>query len=185
MDISILDDNTFSDSLMLLWCKWKQNMNYYPNTVLWWNRYVKKRIRQTFQREGASRNRDRKDMEDFYYKAVYHALQSFPTTENLAIAIRRLKAKILRLQSKHMRGVLMDTDGNDVASNEDITTCHYMRSRKRSKARMVSNIIDHQGQTKTDHVSVMRMLKEHLDLKYCNIQSDVCSYKKHVAYLKY
>ena len=99
MNIFILEDNTFSDSLMLLWCKWKQYMKYYPNTVLWWNRYVKRRIRQTFQREGAWRNRDREDMEDFYCTAIYHALKSPPTTKNLAIAIRRLKVKILRLQT--------------------------------------------------------------------------------------
>jgi len=108
-------------------------MKYYPNVVLWWNRYVKKRIRQTFQREGASRNRDRKDMEDFYYTAIYHALQCPPAAENPAIAIRCLKAKIFRLQSKNMRGVLMDIDDNGAAPNEDITTYQYIRSRRRSK----------------------------------------------------
>ena len=155
-------------------------MKYYPNTVLWWNSYVKKRKRQTSQREEASRNRDRKDMEDFYYTAIYHALQSPPTTENLVIAIR-LKAKILYLQSKHMRGVLMDTDDNDGALNEEITTYHYIRSRKRSKARMVSNILDHQGQTQTDQDSIMRKFKKYIDLKYCNIQSDICRYKKLIS----
>ena len=65
-------------------------------------------------------------MEDFYYTAIYHALQSSPTRGNLAIAIRRLKAKILRLQSKNMRGVPMDTDDNDAAPDEDITTYHYI-----------------------------------------------------------
>jgi len=63
MNISLLDDNIFCDSLMLLWCNWKRNMKYYPNAVLWWNRKVKQRIRQTLQREEASRNRDKKDME--------------------------------------------------------------------------------------------------------------------------
>jgi len=80
-----------------------------------------------------------------------------------------------------MRGVLMDTDDNDVASSEDITTYHYIRSRKRSKARMVSNILDHQGQTQTDQESIMHIFKEYLDLKYCNIQSDTCRYKNLIS----
>jgi len=65
MNISLLEDNTFRDTLLLLWCKWKMTGKYYPNKTSWWDRYVKQRIRQTFQREGASGNRDRKDMEDF------------------------------------------------------------------------------------------------------------------------
>jgi len=150
-------------------------MIYYPNVVLWWNRNVKQRIRQTFQREGASRNGDRKDMEEFYYTAIYHAPQSTPTSENLAIAIRRLKAKILRLQCKNMRGILLDTDDTDAVPNKDITTYNYTRSRKRSKARTVINIIDHQGQFQTDHGSILHIFKEYIDLKYCNIQSDIRS----------
>jgi len=51
---------------------------YYPNKTSWWDRYVKQRIRQTFQREDASRNRDRRDMEDFYYAAIHDAVRSPP-----------------------------------------------------------------------------------------------------------
>ena len=75
----------------------------------------------------------------------------------------------------------MDTDDTDAVPNVNIITCHYIRSRKRSKARLVSNILDHQGQFKTDHESILCIFKEYLDLKYCNIQSDVCSYKKVIS----
>ena len=80
-----------------------------------------------------------------------------------------------------MRGILLDTDDTDAAPNENITTYHYIRSRKRSIARLVSNILDHQGQFKTDHESILCIFKENLDLKYCSIQSDICSYKKLIS----
>jgi len=80
-----------------------------------------------------------------------------------------------------MRGVLMEADDNDDASNEDITTYHYIRSRKRSKARMFSNILDHQEQNQTDQEPILHMFKEYLDLKYCNIQSDICRYKNLIS----
>ena len=75
----------------------------------------------------------------------------------------------------------METDDNDAAPNEDITTYHYIRSRKSSKARVVSNILDHQGRFQTDHEPIMHIFKEYLDLKYCNIPSDICSYKKLIS----
>ena len=90
MNISLLEDNTFRDTLMLLWYKWKMTGKYYPNKTSWWDRYVKQRVRQTFQRERASRNGDRKDMEDFYYAPIYDAVRfpppsPLPATENVAI----------------------------------------------------------------------------------------------------
>ena len=80
-----------------------------------------------------------------------------------------------------MTPLQIDTDDNDAAPNEDITTYHYIRSRKRSKARMVSNILDHHGQTQTDQESIMRIFKEYLNLKYSNIQSNICSYEKLIS----
>jgi hypothetical protein len=71
-------------------------------------------------------------MEDFYYAAIYHAIRSTSGTENIAITIRRFKAKILRLTCQYMRGVLLDTS-DDSIQGEGITTYHYIRSRKRKK----------------------------------------------------
>jgi hypothetical protein len=72
-------------------------------------------------------------MEEFYYDAIYHALQTNTNNENRAITIRRLKAKLLRVMSKNMRGVLLDTSENDSIKGEDITIYHHIRSRKRQQ----------------------------------------------------
>ena len=119
---------------------------YYHNKTLWWDRYIKPRIQQIFQREGASRNRDRRGKEDFYYDAIHHSIRSPLANENVAPTIRRLKAKILRLASSYMRGVLIDTVENDKPQGEDITTYHNTGSRKRQKTRLVKHILDGKGQ---------------------------------------
>ena len=85
-------------------------------------------------------------MEDFYCEAIHDVVRSPLATENVAITIRQLKAKILRLASSYMRGVLMDTVENDNIQGEDITTYHYIRSRKRQKTHLVTHILDAQGQ---------------------------------------
>jgi len=84
-------------------------------------------------------------MEDFYYAAIYQAIRSPPETENIAITIRWLKAKILRLTGQHMRGVLMGTVENNNMLGEDITTHHYICSHKRQKTRIVTHVLDKQG----------------------------------------
>ena len=123
------------------------------------------------------RNKDRKDLEDFYYAALYDAIHTPPTTENLAITIRRLTAKIRRLSSQHMHGVLMDMEENDVL-NEDITTYHYIQSRKRSKARLVTQILDNHGDIQNDKLVIMNIFTTFLESKYRTIQSDTSSFLK-------
>ena len=145
LNTSLLEDKTFRETLTLQMKNWRRTIHNFPTKTMWWERHVKKRIRQFFQREGAMRNKDRKDLEDFYYAALCDAIRTPPTTENLAITIRRLTAKIRRLSSQHLRGVLTDTEEDDVVLNEDITTYHYVRSRKRSKARLVTQILDNHG----------------------------------------
>ena len=86
MNISLLEDNTFRDSLMLLWSKWKMTEKYYPNKTSWLDRYVKRRIRQTFQREGSSRNSGRRDMEVFYYAAIHQAVRT-PTPRRKMLSL--------------------------------------------------------------------------------------------------
>jgi len=86
-------------------------------------------------------------MEDFYYEAIHHAIRSPFATEYVAIPIRRLKAKILRLASSYMRGMLIDTVEKDKIQGEDIITYQYIRSRKRKKTRLVKHILDEKDNT--------------------------------------
>jgi hypothetical protein len=65
-------------------------------------------LRRPFQCEGVARNQDRKDLGDFYYNAVYQAIRNSHTTENTALVLRQMKAKVVRLNSRNTRGVLMD-----------------------------------------------------------------------------
>lgn len=135
MNITLLDEPSFRDTIKELWSKWKRNASFYPNRVVWWDRNVKRVIRQAFQREGAMRNRDRKDLENFYYDVIYQAIRDPPKEENTALVIRRMKAKLLRLHSMQRRGVLLDTAEKDRTLGEEVTIHQFIQSRKRRKAR--------------------------------------------------
>jgi exonuclease III len=178
MNISMLDDGDFYDVMKRLWIRWKMNTRHYPNKTSWWDRYIKKRIKQTFIREGTARNKERRDMEEFYYTAIYHAIRSTPNTENLAINIRRLKAKILQLTSQTMRGVILDTSENDYMKGEEITTYQYIKSRKRQQKRQIMKILDEQGNLQTDNEVIMKQFVDFLTKKYSPLPSDTNSFQK-------
>ena len=104
-----------------------------------------------------------------------------PGTENIVITVRRLKAKMFRLTSQYMRGVLLDTTDNDCMQGEDITTYHYICSRKRQKTRQVTHIIDDQGHLQTDHDVIMRQFTDFLETKYSLLPIDTRSFQTMVS----
>ena len=42
---------------------------------MWWDTYVKRKIQQTFQREGAERNCERRELENHYYDMIYRVIR--------------------------------------------------------------------------------------------------------------
>ena len=148
-----------------------------------WDRYVKQRIRQT-----SSVRVHRRIVVGETWKIF--TMQRFtmqyepppPATENIAIAIRRIKAKILRLDSKYMRGVLMDTVEHDNIQGEDITTYHYISSCKRQKTSLVTHVLDAQGQIQVEQDDMMRLFTNFLETKYSHQQMDKRSFQKLVSY---
>jgi len=83
MNISILEDNTFSDNLMLFMVQMETKHEILPqhDTLVESLRY-KKTYTTNFPTRGASRNRDRKDMEDFYYTAYTHIPRTTISSHN-------------------------------------------------------------------------------------------------------
>jgi len=108
INVSFLSDPSFLQTTKENWEKWRTDMKYYPNRVMWWCRYVKRMIRQLFGREGADLRHDRIEMENFYYSAIYSAIQDTTPQTTQAVALKKLKAKIIRLNSKHHLGMFID-----------------------------------------------------------------------------
>jgi hypothetical protein len=54
-------------------------------------------VRQMFTSEGTNRRRDRQILENFYYDAIYTVLQEATLTNTTYVALKKLKAKIVRL----------------------------------------------------------------------------------------
>jgi len=103
MLVSILQEVNFLSVMQTQWKRWQQHKRFYPNNVIWWGRYVKRMVRQLFIQEGSSRPKDRQALENFYYEAIYKALQD-NVEDTTFITLKRLKTKIVPLyhETQHL-----------------------------------------------------------------------------------
>jgi len=105
MNVTYLNEPHFKHKIQETWETWRRHLKYYPNRILWWCRYVKRMIQLLFSREGADRRRDRVEMENFYYSAIYDAIREQTSNETRNTTLKRLKAKIIRLNSTHYQAL--------------------------------------------------------------------------------
>jgi hypothetical protein len=97
MNIQLMSDKVFCDTITKERDTWKQHIKYYPTTVLWWNRFVKRRIKMTLVTKGAERQRDRKTMETFYYVTIRRILNYRVISTTNVTKLNELKAKLVKL----------------------------------------------------------------------------------------
>jgi len=80
-----------------------------------------------FRREGADRQRDRAEMENFYYSAIYDVIREPNADEVKAIILKRLKAKIIQLNSTYYRALHVDVGESDRLRGEGPSLHHLLQ----------------------------------------------------------
>jgi hypothetical protein len=108
-------------------------------------------------------------MENFCYEAIYDILKDPAHYAAKAVALKRLKAKIVRLNSVQQRGVLLDNAELGKIMGEDVSVYHYITSFKHQKACMVNLIHDQEGSPKRLSVNILRAFSTQLRQKYDHI----------------
>jgi hypothetical protein len=110
MNVSLPQNATFMSVLKTQWTRIQQHKCFYPNTVMWWGRCAKRMMRQIFIQEGTSRRRDRQTLENFYYEAIYTALQEDNLRDTTFLTLKQLKAKIVRLYHESHHHLFLDNN---------------------------------------------------------------------------
>ena len=103
MNARLLEEASFRNKIQQEWAKLEKQREKYPNSVTWWENYVKKKIRYIFMTEGKERARDDKMMENFYYNCIHDILQEPTQPREMSARLHELKAKIIRLHNKRMQ----------------------------------------------------------------------------------
>ena len=94
---------------------------------MWWERYVKRMLRQTFTWEGAARRRDRLSLENFYYEAIYTLLQTPADHATKAAKLKHMKGKITRLHHEEQKCLFLSKDDRDSLERENPSLYHLLR----------------------------------------------------------
>jgi hypothetical protein len=122
-------------------------------------------IQLLLSREGVDRGRDRVEMENFYYSAIYDVLREPTMNDAKTITLKRLKAKIIRLNSAHKQALQVDVGERDRLRVES-PLHHLLQGTKRLKKRTILHAYDKNGDLKKTTVDVLRIFAEHMQHKY-------------------
>jgi len=133
MKTSYLNVQPFRDKIKGSWEEWKTHMKHYPETVHWLERYVIRMIKQLFTCEGTERNSDRIKTKNFYNAAIYNVLLGPNNQTSKAFALRRLKVKIVCLNSVHLQRLLVDTNEQDRLMGEEFFLHNLFKTQKTTK----------------------------------------------------
>jgi hypothetical protein len=169
MNASLLYETDFLLRLGAEWEQWRTHEKYHPNWVLWWDRYVKRMIRLTFQHDSSERRRDHADMEHFYYTAIYQALNAPNDHAKKATTLQHLMAKITRLHSQQQQWILLDNGDSDGLIAEEVSLHHHITALKQKKARKVTQIQNGEGIIQTASMAILCTFTDHLRRKYDHI----------------
>ena len=172
MNISYLNDLPFQDKIKEEWIEWKTHMSRYPDIVHWWDQYSKRLIKHLFTREGTERNNDRIKMENLHYTAIYDVLQEPDQHTSKTLAMRRLKAKIIRLNSIHCQRLLVDTGEQDRIMGEEPSLHHLLKTRKFQARRLIKQIHDDNGTLQISSMSILKVFSTRFRAKFQPIQID-------------
>jgi len=129
-------------------------------------------IKHLFTREGTESNNDRIKMENFYYTATYGVLQEPDQHTSKTLAMRRLKAKIIRLNSIHSQRLLVDTGEQDRIMGKEPSLHHLLKARKHQARRLTKQIYEDNSTLQTSSTSIMKFFSTRFHAKYQPIQID-------------
>ena len=105
-------------------------------------------------------------MEHFYYSAMYDVLQGERDSGDKALALKSLKAKIIRLNSTYCRSMWVDNGVEDRFGEEDPSLHHLIKVRQRKVQRTVHMILGKNGSPQTSSIDILRIFTEHFKSKY-------------------
>ena len=162
LDITLLEESTFQETIKEQWKNWQKYLRYYPNKVEWWE--------QLFQREGAERSSDRRELENQYFGMIYRVIREPIPQDVKAIQLRKLKTKITRLHSLQQRGALLDMEDKDRIPGENISLHQYLKSRNRRTKCRITYVIGENGLQQTGQKDIMNTFTEHITRRYNNIK---------------
>ena len=104
--------------------------------------------------------------ETFYYACIYDILKDRRHPREKTPTLNHLKAKIVRLHSKRIQSITIDTKEATLFQEESPSLFHLLQMRKGRVSRMITSIIDKDGVTQTTTRGILQTFVAFLQSKY-------------------
>lgn len=105
-------------------------------------------------------------MENVYYDAIHNVLHDQDYRAAKTVALRSMKAQIVRLNTVQHRGALLENGDPDRIVSWNLSVHHYLQSLKRQKARKVDLMYDGDGTPQRSSADLLRPFSTHMRQKY-------------------
>jgi len=161
MNTVVLGEGSFRQLLQCKWETWRSHRKYYPAAVMWWERYVKRMLRQTFTWEGAARRRDRRSLGNLYYEEIY-TLQTPADHATKAAKLKHLKAKITPPHHEEQKCLFLSKDDRDSLEGENPSLYHLLKARKRQESTTIQTLHDGNGVPQTTISNILKTFKNYI-----------------------
>jgi len=112
-------------------------------------------------------------MENFYYAAIYDILQEPVSYTHKIATLKKLRAKIIRLNGTFHQKTMLDTEEYDKTLGETPSLHHIIKSRKRQTSRTIKRISDEHDRIYSTSTGIIQAFKMHYSDKFKTIQIDV------------
>jgi hypothetical protein len=121
-----------------------------------------------FSRIGTGK-RDRNALENYYYSVMYDLLQKQQDSGTKSMALKRIKAQILRLNNEYYRSVMVDNKECDRFNDEEPSLHHLIQEQKRQQQRTLRTIRDIEGTEHHTSSGILRAFVAYYTRKYDTI----------------
>ena len=98
-------------------------------------------------------------MESFYYAAIYDILQEPATYTQKITTLKKLEAKIVRLNSTFHQRIVLDTEEHDKTIGENPSLYHILKTRKRQNNRTIKRISDEHCEVHSTSTAIIKAFK--------------------------
>jgi hypothetical protein len=172
MNTILLQETPFQEKLRHQWERWAQQRKHYPDTVIWWERFVKRKIRHLFLSEGTERRWEETTMENFYHVCLYDILQDTNPQKEKTATLDHLKAKLVRLYSTKLARGTIDAHNLDTLQGERVSLFHFLKRRTQRELRTITSVQDPVRGTHTSTKGIVNVISASIRRKYEPMQEE-------------
>lgn len=172
LNVSILQDTELNHIFQVNWSNWLKVRHRYNSRLLWWNDYVKPRIRSFLKWQSSVIWRRNNSKTEFYNSCLRQIMERPPSIENL-IEIKKFRALVISSQRHILEGYKIRARDTKNLDTENGSLYHIMKESRASQKKHIKEILV-DGRVCSDENIITNKVEEYFASLYSDpMQADI------------